>query len=405
MSDLSKFRENYSNTCTPVFFGSLRPEMIGGSPEEPVNAETGASLAPNGDLNFRFYYPEAATVVVVVRSGRHRCKIDLEKDAEGFFSGSLPFTGDPNWVGMREVSIQVDGVNVVSPRLPLLPNVAGFENYVFIPDTGWDDYLLKKVPHGTLSYEIYWSEVLNDWQRCMVYTPAEYQQNPDKKYPVLYLHHPGFGNETSWMFAGKVPCIMDNLLAQGEAVPFIIVTNQCSAKLPSDGRFGMDGYLRILLEDCIPFIEEKYRVLSDKWNRAAAGSSWGGMLSSRLVFEHPELFGSIGMLSSGLRCVDTHPVLADNHYLDWMRGNAEEVGRQYKLIFRSHGEIEYTGRPGVPGENGNPTILEDEVFLSENGIDKLPCYARVVFPGYKHMWETFSRGFSLFARQLFRSDS
>lgn len=400
--DFSKFQNNYSNTCTPVFFGPLKPEMIGGSHKEPVEADTGMTIQPNGDLNFRFYYPDANKVVVAMRSGWTLCDIELEKDEQGFFTGKLPYTGSVDWIGMRDVVVKVDGVEVVSPRLPLIASLTGFSNYVFIPDTEWDDYLIKKVPHGSLSYEIYWSEVLNDWQRCMVYTPAEYQQNPDKKYPVLYLHHPGFGNETSWMFPGKVPIIMDNLLAQGEAVPFIIVTNQCSAKLPSDGRFGMDGYIRILLEDCIPFIEEKYRVLSDKWNRASAGASWGGMLSSRLVFEYPEHFASVGMLSSGLRCVDTHPVLEDNHYLDWMRGNAEEVGKQYKLIFRSHGEIEYIGRKDVPGENGNPTLHEDEVFLSENGIDKLPCYSRVVFPGYKHMWETFSRGFSLFARELFR---
>lgn len=400
--DFTKFQNNYSNTCTPVFFGELKPQMIGGSPEEPVNADTGAVLERNGDLVFRFYYPDAEKVSVRVQSGRHSCEVLLTRDVSGFFSGVLPYTGDPNWIGIREVDVTVDGVAVVSPRLPLIANYTGFRNYVFIPDTGWDDYLLKKVPHGTLSYEIYWSEVMGDWQRCMVYTPAEYQSHPDKKYPVLYLHHPGFGNETSWMFPGKVPFIMDNLIAGGEATPFIVVTNQCSAKLPSDGKFGMDGYIRILLEDCIPFIEEKYRVRRDKWSRAAAGSSWGGMLSSRLVFEHPEWFASVGMLSSGLRCVDTHPVLADNHYLDWMRGNAAEVGRQYRLIFRSHGEIEYTGRPGVPGENGNPTLLEDEEFLHENGIDQLPCYSRVVFPGYKHMWETFSRGFSLFARELFR---
>lgn len=402
MGNFDQFRDNYSNTCTPASFGKLKPQMIAGKPDDPVLADTGAVVEANGDLSFRFHYPAAEKVSIEVRSGRHNSEIALVKDSEGFFTGSLPYTGDPNWVGFREVKVKVDGVETVSPRLPMLSTAMGLGSFVFIPDTGWDDYLIKKVPHGTLAYEIYWSEVLQDWQRCMVYTPAEYHKNPEKKYPVLYIHHPGNGNETSWMFPGKVPFIMDNLLAQGEAVPFIVVANECSAKVPADGRFGMDTYIRILLEDCIPFIEDKYRAQPDKWNRASAGASWGGMLSSRLVFSRPDVFASIGMLSSGLRCVDTHPVLADNHYLDWMRGNAEEVGRQYKLIFRSHGEIEYTGRPGVPGENGNPTLLEDEVFLAENGIDKLPCYSRVVFPGYKHMWETFSRGFSLFARQLFR---
>lgn len=406
MADFSKYCGNYTYTCTPLFFGKPSKEHVGGTMEEPVLADTGVNLLPNGDVSFRFFYPRAKEVVVNMRSGRHKMTLNLENDGTGLFSGVLPYEADPNWVGIRDFTLSVDGVQVVTSRAPIQSGGGGrIGNTIYVPDVEWapwDEYLVKKVPHGTVSYDVYWSDVLQDWQRCMVYLPDEYYKNEDKKYPVLYIHHPGGGNETSWMFLGRVPFIMDNLIAEGLAEPFIVVSNECAAKTEADGRFGMDTYLDILIKDCIPFIDDRYHTKTDKWSRAAAGSSWGGMLSSRLVFSHPELFGSVGMLSSGLRCVDTHPVLEDNHYLDWMRGNGEEVGKQYKLIMRTHGEIEYTGRPGVPGENGNPTLLEDEVFLAENGIDKLPCYVRLVFPNYKHMWDTFSRGFYEFAKVLFK---
>lgn len=403
MADFTKFCGNYTFGCTPLTFGKQKPERIGGTMEDPKEADTGAKLMPNGDVEFRFFYPKAKKVVVKYRGGWSSLDIDLERDSEGFFTGKLPYTGNADWIGIRNFNLEVDGVATITPRVPVECGAGGrLSNMTYVPYEEWDDYLVKDVPHGTLSYEIFWSDVIKDWQRCMVYVPAEYYTSGDKRYPVLYIHHPGGGTEISWMFLGRVPFIMDNLVAEGKAEPFIVVSTDCNSKREEEGRFGMDAYIDLLLKDCIPFIDGRYRTKTDKWSRAAAGSSWGGMLSSRVVFSHPELFGSIGMLSSGLRCVDTHPALEDNHYLDWMRGNGEEVGKQYKLIMRTHGVIEYSGRPEVPGEHGNPTLFEDEEFLAENGIDKLPCYVRLLFPNYKHMWDTFSRGFCEFAKVLFK---
>lgn len=405
MIDFSKYINDMTYYNTPERFGPLGPEQIGGTMEAPVTTETGAFVQPNGDVMFRFYYPAVSKLSVSMRAGRQNQSFDLKKDAEGYFTGCLPYdAANPTWHGFRQFTLIADDIPVVSGRTPLIAGAKGPENYLEIPDPGWDDYLMdRKVARGAQAFRIYWSEVTGSWHRCMVYTPPEYNTSPEKKYPVLYLHHPGFKNtDTAWMFQGKAPLIMDNLLAEGKAVPFIIVANECGPQLPEDGLFGMDGYFRMLFEDCIPFIESEYRCLNDKWNRATAGASWGGMLSSQLAFTWPDQFANVGMLSSGLRCVDSWPELKDNHYLDWMRGNAEEVGKQYKLIFRSHGEIEYIGSKTLPNEPGNPTLFEDEAFLAENGLDRLPCYHRVVFPGGKHMWDTFGKGFSAFAQLLFR---
>lgn len=198
-----------------------------------------------------------------------------------------------------------DNIPIVSDRTPLIAGMKGPKNYLDIPDPTWDDYLMdRKVARGAQAFRIYWSKITGSWHRCMVYTPPECNTSPEKKYPVLYLHHPAFKNtDTAWMFQGKAPLIMDNLLEEGKAVPFIIVTNECGPQLP---------------EDCIPFIEKEYRCLDDKWNRATAGASWGGMLSSQLAFTWPDKFANVGMISSGLRCVDSWPELKDNHYLDWI---------------------------------------------------------------------------------------
>jgi enterochelin esterase family protein len=60
-------------------------------------------------------------------------------------------------------------------------------------------------------------------RHCYVYLPAAYRENPTQKFPVLYLQHGMGENETGWSAQGKTGIIMDNLIAEGKAVPFIIV--------------------------------------------------------------------------------------------------------------------------------------------------------------------------------------
>lgn len=391
--DVSKFAENRSYYNVADFFGPLAPQRIGGTRESPVTAETGAFLKPDGSLFFRLYEPTAQRVEIGVMVGHSLEKFPLTKQENGCFEGEIPFTGRPQLKGKKNIQVLVDGVKTIHPRIPTIWRGNAPSNYVEVPDPQWEDILIKDVPHGSLSYELYRSTVLGDWQRCMVYTPAEYRHHPEKRYPVMYLFH-GFGeNETTWMFGGKVPQIMDNLIAGGEAVPFIVVTNDNMPKRPSDGAHGMDTFLSILLEDCIPFIDREFRTLPDKWHRGCGGNSYGGMMTSVAGFGHPEIFSHLGIFSGGFRFKDLWTSYEENHHLDWLYNNAEAVGKAYKLLYRGHGTVEY---------DDVPDNREDEVFCRENGIDSLPCYRRAFIPDGLHDWDTFGKEFSQFAREAFR---
>src|SRR5208283_1315522 len=63
----------------------------------------------------------------------------------------------------------------------------------------------------------------NSTRRCFVYTPPDYDQDPNKRYPVLYLQHGAGEDETGWGNQGHANLIMDNLIAAGKTKPFIIV--------------------------------------------------------------------------------------------------------------------------------------------------------------------------------------
>ena len=79
------------------------------------------------------------------------------------------------------------------------------------------------MPHGDLRQTLYYSKSADANLRCFVYTPPDYEKEPTKRYPVLYLQHGGGEDETGWGSQGKAGLIMDNLIAEGKAKPFIIV--------------------------------------------------------------------------------------------------------------------------------------------------------------------------------------
>ena len=97
--------------------------------------------------------------------------------------------------------------------------VSGIE----IPEKGVDYYSIKNVPHGLISQSWYYSDIRKEWRRCIVYTPAEYDKNPTKKYPVLYLLHGIGGDETEWQRFATPDMLFDNLIADGKAKPMIVV--------------------------------------------------------------------------------------------------------------------------------------------------------------------------------------
>lgn len=388
-----KFVNDRSYHITADVFGPQRPEKIGGTRSEPVSAQTGAFLTPSGDVLFRLFEPDAQTVEIGFMIGHSLERFPLEKMGNGCFEGTLAYSDRPQLRGKKNIQVIVDGKKKLISRIPAFWRGNGLSNYMDVPDPQWEDAMLKKVPHGTLSYEIYWSDVLGDFQRCMVYTPAEYRHKPDRRYPVVYLFH-GFGeNETSWMFGAKVPQIMDNLIAEGKAEPFIVVTNDNMPKLPSDGTHGMDTFIDILLKDCIPYIDSEYRTIADKWHRGCGGNSYGGMMTSVVGFGHPELFSHLGIFSGGFRFKDIWTSYEENHHLDWLYDNAEEIGNTYKLLYRGHGTIEY---------DDIPDNREDEVFCRENKIDTLPCYVRSFIQDGLHDWDTFGKEFAEFAVHAFK---
>jgi enterochelin esterase-like enzyme len=136
-----------------------------------------------------------------------------------------------------------------------------------------------------------------------VYAPPGYTKG--KKYPVLYLSHGIGGDETEWQRFAQPNVLLDNLIADGKAVPMIVVMPNGRAQgndLPQGDIFAaapaFAKFERDLLDDVIPTIDSRYSTLTDRENRALAGLSMGGGQSLNFGLAHLDAFAWIGAFSS-----------------------------------------------------------------------------------------------------------
>ncbi|NCB08507.1 MAG: esterase, partial [Bacteroidia bacterium] len=146
-------------------------------------------------------------------------KYDMVKDENGVWTGESA----PQDVGFHYYQLNVDGASVPDPGTQYFYGAGRWGSGIEIPAPDEEFYALKDVPHGDIRENLYFSKITNSFRRCFVYTPAEYESNPAKHYPVLYLQHGSFEDETGWASQGKANLILDNLIAAKKAVPMIIV--------------------------------------------------------------------------------------------------------------------------------------------------------------------------------------
>jgi enterochelin esterase-like enzyme len=132
-------------------------------------------------------------------------------------------------------------------------------------------------------------------QEFLIYLPPCYAQQTTQQYPVLYLLHGQTYTQDQWVRLG-VPSLVDQLIHSGESLPFIVVfPDDHYWNAPAGASFG-----NRLVNNIIPQVDASYRTLTDRKYRALGGLSRGGGWTVKLGFEHPELFGALGLHSPAI---------------------------------------------------------------------------------------------------------
>lgn len=227
-------------------------------------------------VTFRYHAPYAKNVKVDPQFIEGTA--DMTKNEDGIWSVTLgPIEPD-----MYPYSFIVDDVTVMDDNNPFY-----FENEYFkasIVDVEGDKPLvhsIQDVPHGTVNYDYYTSDILGTTGRILVYTPPGYDENPTQAYPVFYLISGTTDTDETYFKVGRANFILDNLIAQGLAKPMIIVMpyGNPSAYFDAGDPRGIEAGHRLsedILKVMMPYVENNYRTINNAKNRAIGGFSRGG---------------------------------------------------------------------------------------------------------------------------------
>ena len=348
---------------------------------------------------------------------------EMTKGENGVWTG----TSEPQDEGFHYYQLNIDGASVPDPGSLYYYGASRWGSGIEIPSDDQDFWQVKNVPQGSMSEVFYWSTYTEKMRRCHVYLPAEYFTNPTKQFPVLYLQHGMGENEYGWAEQGHTAQILDNLIAQGKAVPCIIVMdNGLNTSRPGQqggfggfggprpqgagqgapqgprpqgapgqggqrpqgapgqggprrggfGGFGgfSEGFKNVLFNDIIPMVEKNYRVIADPQHRAYAGLSMGGMQAREITLANPDKFAYVGSFSSGAWNVDQVK-------------NSEGFAKNVKLLFMSGGGKENMGCVEAAKN------IKEQLGVNAVGYES---------PGTAHEWHTWRRSLFEFAQLIFK---
>ncbi len=264
----------------------------------PYNALRSPEVNADRTVTLRFRAPEATGVDLVGEINMGKGPQPMAKGEDGVWTTTVGPLPPEIW----SYNFRVQGVEVPDPSNPSIkPVPSGFPmaSFVEVPGTSPAFYDSRPVPHGDVRVVMYESKTMGVTRFLWIYTPPGYDESK-VKYPVLYLLHGNGEAQNGWVMNGRANIILDNLIADRKAQPMLVVMPQGHAlqaagvaplvRLPGETQMYSERFPKDLLEDVIPLVERKFRVIPDADHRAIAGLSMGGGQALTIGLTHQELF-------------------------------------------------------------------------------------------------------------------
>jgi len=358
-------------------------------------------------VTFRLYAPKAITVQLTgdFLSQEKNGIINMTEEKNGIWS----YTSEKLAPELYSYKFRINGMDYLDPsNIYMNRDIATYTNFFIIKEKKDDRgylYSVNAVPHGNVLKVWYDSPTLKMKRRMTVYTPAGYEKGG--KYPVLYLLHGAGGDEEAWTTLGRASQIMDNLIASGKAKPMIVVmpngNTNCEAA-PGEWSKGMykpsfmghAGSKSIAtmdesFPDIVKYIENNYKVLKGKNNRAICGLSMGGGHSFDISKRYPNMFNYIGLFSAALFMGNNNP---QKETLEGMESDSA-FKKEISTLFNAHPKLYWI----AIGKT-------DFLYKSNAEYRKFLDSHKYKYEYYEsedgHIWRNWRVYLTLFAQKIFK---
>lgn len=348
-------------------------------------------LNADKSVTFRLFAPGAKRVSVVTGSSPDSyVSHDMQKDERGVWSWKSEVLA-PN---LYEYYFDVDGFRSVDTGSRFQkPQRQVNTSLILVPGSLLDD---RAVAHGDLLTVTYHAKALGAERRMYVWTPPGYD-GKGEPLPVLYFYH-GFGDTgLSAIDQGRLPQIMDNLLAEGKIKPMLVVVPDTETDIaaaipenfpPKERRkefypLNAQAADRELMQDIIPLIDSRFKVRKDADGRALAGLSQGGFQALYSGMHHLEHFGWLATFSGVTTA--TVPDAGITRQLD----NAQAVNKQLHNFTVVVGE-----KDSVTGKD----IAGLKTELESKGVH----FDYKMYPGLNHEMDVWRPAYAEFVQKVFK---
>jgi enterochelin esterase-like enzyme len=133
----------------------------------------------------------------------------------------------------------------------------------------------------------------------IVFLPASYARESARRYPVVYaLHGYSIGAE-QWTQEIHVPQTIESAFARG--TPEMIVVLPDSKTVHNGSMYSSSmttgDFETFVSRDLVSYIDAHYRTIADRTSRGLVGHSMGGYGATRIGMKHPDVFGSLYIMS------------------------------------------------------------------------------------------------------------
>jgi enterochelin esterase-like enzyme len=149
-----------------------------------------------------------------------------------------------------------------------------------------------------------------------VFLPPSYQKDKHRRYPVVYaLHGYSIGAE-QWTHEIHVPQTIEGAFAQGVKEMIVVLPDSKTVHNGSmySSSVTTGDFEKFISYDVVAYIDAHYRTIPDRRSRGLVGHSMGGYGASRIGMKHPDVFGSLYIMSPC--CMSARAAGAANPELD-----------------------------------------------------------------------------------------
>jgi enterochelin esterase-like enzyme len=351
--------------CLSTLLVALVAAIPGSQAQERPDPIVSPDIGADHAVTFRIRAPKAAEVLVSASVGTLNPKptgttkaapdqwnMPMQKGADGVWTLSI----GPLEPEIYRYVFLVDGMRALDLANPNV-NAGGAIPWSYFEIAGdpprFDE--VRDVPHGSFQFRTYRVSESKALHTVVIYVPPDYDRNPGRKFPVLYLFHGGGDSQEGWMRLGHVAAIEENLLAEHKVRPMLVVMPYGDIPGDATALAAIEAFGRELFGDVMPIIEKNYRVEANREGRAVAGLSMGAGQAFTLGLRNLDQIAWVAEFSAG---AFGSPKFDLETQVPGLLKNPAAVNQKLKLLFLGCGTE----------DTRYPPHLKLGQLLDQNGI-------------------------------------